>query len=116
MPSLMSYFPPETGTAFEYRDLQIWLATLEGEVARLREVLEAIGGQSTSKPFNVTGSSITMTSPGPANLTASMVQMSAGTMNFNASMAMFSGVIQCQTIIANSVVGASYTPGAGNVW
>ena len=25
-------------------------------------------------------------------------------------------VIQCDTIIANSVVGASYTPGVGNVW
>lgn len=115
MPSLMSYFPPETGTAFEYRDLQIWLSTLEAEVARLREVLEAMG-QSTSKPFNVTGSSITMTSPGPANLSAATLQMNAATMNFNTSMAMFSGVIQCQTIIANSVVGASYTPGAGNVW
>ena len=26
------------------------------------------------------------------------------------------GVIQCDTIIATSVVGTNYTPGAGNVW
>jgi hypothetical protein len=24
--------------------------------------------------------------------------------------------VQCQTLITNSVVSASYTPGAGNVW
>ena len=34
----------------------------------------------------------------------------------NAGMSKFSGVVQCDTIIANSVVGASYTPGAGNIW
>ena len=28
----------------------------------------------------------------------------------------FSGVVQCDTMIANSVVGTSYTPGAGNIW
>jgi hypothetical protein len=25
-------------------------------------------------------------------------------------------VVKCDTMIANSVVGSSYTPGAGNVW
>jgi hypothetical protein len=29
---------------------------------------------------------------------------------------MFDGLVQCQTLITNSVVSASYTPGAGNVW
>jgi hypothetical protein len=29
---------------------------------------------------------------------------------------MFSGVVQAQTVITNSVVSASYTPGAGNIW
>jgi hypothetical protein len=24
--------------------------------------------------------------------------------------------VQCDTLIANSVVAASYTPGAGNIW
>jgi hypothetical protein len=34
----------------------------------------------------------------------------------DAAMATFSGVVQCQTLIATTVVGTSYTPGAGNVW
>jgi hypothetical protein len=25
-------------------------------------------------------------------------------------------LIQCDTIIATSVIGSSYTPGAGNIW
>jgi hypothetical protein len=31
-------------------------------------------------------------------------------------MSKFSGVVQCDTLIASSVVGSSYTPGAGNIW
>ena len=37
-------------------------------------------------------------------------------MTVNAGMSKFSGVVQCDTLIANSVVSASYTPGAGNVY
>jgi hypothetical protein len=31
-------------------------------------------------------------------------------------MSSFSGVVQADTVISNSVVSASYTPGAGNIW
>jgi hypothetical protein len=31
-------------------------------------------------------------------------------------MSTFSGIVQCDTIIATTVVGTTYTPGAGNVW
>ena len=34
----------------------------------------------------------------------------------NAGMAKFSGVVQCDTLMSNSVISASYSPGAGNVW
>ena len=34
----------------------------------------------------------------------------------NAGMSKCSGVVQADTVIASSVVGASYTPGAGNIW
>jgi hypothetical protein len=30
-------------------------------------------------------------------------------------MAKFAGVVQCDTLITNSVVASSYTPGAGNL-
>jgi uncharacterized protein involved in type VI secretion and phage assembly len=34
----------------------------------------------------------------------------------NAAMSTFSGVVKCDTLITNSVVSPSYTPGAGNIW
>jgi hypothetical protein len=34
----------------------------------------------------------------------------------SAPMAQFSGTVQAQTVICSSIVSASYTPGAGNIW
>jgi hypothetical protein len=34
----------------------------------------------------------------------------------NAGMSKFSGVVQSDVVITNSVVSASYSPGAGNIW
>jgi phage baseplate assembly protein V len=45
---------------------------------------------------------------------ASQIKASAGMVSVAAGMARFDGVVQCDTLIANSVVAASYTPGAGN--
>jgi uncharacterized protein involved in type VI secretion and phage assembly len=44
------------------------------------------------------------------------VNVTSGTVSVNAATATFSGTVQCQTLIATSVVSSSYTPGAGNVW
>ncbi len=49
-------------------------------------------------------------------LDCSQLALTAGQISLNAGMVKATGVIQCDTIIANSVVGSSYTPGAGNVW
>lgn len=47
---------------------------------------------------------------------ASTVDVSAGMVKVDAAMSKFSGVVQCDTLIATSVVSSSYTPGAGNIW
>ncbi len=44
------------------------------------------------------------------------LSISAGMVSVDAGMSRFSGVVQCDTLITNAVVSASYTPGAGNVW
>jgi hypothetical protein len=36
--------------------------------------------------------------------------------NVTAGMSKFSGVVQCDTLISNTVISATYTPGAGNIW
>jgi uncharacterized protein involved in type VI secretion and phage assembly len=53
---------------------------------------------------------------GRVTVNASMVTVNAAMVEVNSGMARFSGVVQCDTLIANSVVSASYTPGAGNIW
>jgi uncharacterized protein involved in type VI secretion and phage assembly len=61
-------------------------------------------------------SGITINASAKVTVNASTVDVSAGMITVNAGMSKFSGVVQCDTIIANSVVGSSYTPGAGNIW
>jgi uncharacterized protein involved in type VI secretion and phage assembly len=58
---------------------------------------------------------ISVTSSAKVTINAAEVEINAGLLNVNASMSKFSGVVQCDTLIANSVVSASYTPGAGNI-
>jgi len=45
-----------------------------------------------------------------------VVDISAAMVNVNAGMAKFSRVVQADTVIADSIVGSSYAPGAGNIW
>jgi uncharacterized protein involved in type VI secretion and phage assembly len=47
---------------------------------------------------------------------ATLVDISASMVTVNAGMSRFSGVVQADSIITNSIVSASYTPGAGNIW
>jgi uncharacterized protein involved in type VI secretion and phage assembly len=47
---------------------------------------------------------------------ASSVEVSAGMVKVDAALSKFSGVVQCDVLITNSVVSSSYTPGAGNIW
>jgi phage baseplate assembly protein V len=58
---------------------------------------------------------ITVTCAAKVTVSASTVEISAGMVKVDAGIARFSGVVQCDTLIANSVVSSSYTPGQGNV-
>jgi uncharacterized protein involved in type VI secretion and phage assembly len=52
-----------------------------------------------------------------ANVTASAaLNVTAATLNVSAPIAIFDGVVQAQTLIANAVVGAAYTPAPGNTF
>lgn len=61
-------------------------------------------------------SGVTVDASSKVKVSASQVEISAGMVSVNAGMAKFSGVVQAQTVIATSIVGSSYTPGAGNIW
>ncbi|HEX3131868.1 MAG TPA: phage baseplate assembly protein V [Thermoanaerobaculia bacterium] len=64
------------------------------------------------------GSTVVFTAGGQIELRANVsVDLYASIVNVHAPMAIFDGVVKCQTLIAETaVVSPSYTPGAGNVW
>ena len=94
------------------------LETPGGQKATLKDgpgTVEIVDSNGNSVKMEAAGITITASAKVTVNagatvdVTASMVKVSAG-------MSQFSGVVQCDTLITNSVVSASYTPGAGNVW
>ncbi len=71
---------------------------------------------SNGNTIKLEASGITVTASAQVKVQASTVEISAGMVTVNAGMSKFSGVVQADTVISNSVVSASYTPGAGNIW
>jgi uncharacterized protein involved in type VI secretion and phage assembly len=71
---------------------------------------------SNGNSIKLESAGITITASAKVKVNASTVEVSAGMVKVDAGMSKFSGVIQCDTLISNSVVSASYTPGAGNIW
>ena len=59
---------------------------------------------------------ITVTAAAKVTVNATQVAVSAGMVTVDAGMSRFSGVVQCDTMIATTVIGTTYTPGAGNIW
>lgn len=59
---------------------------------------------------------VTIDSSALVTVNASKVSVSAGQVSVDAGLSKFSGVVQCDTLIATTVVGSTYTPGVGNVW
>lgn len=68
----------------------------------------------TSVEIGPTG--VTVTADGTVEVRSAHVAVTAGMVTVDAGMSRFSGVVQCSTLIATSVVASSYTPGAGNIW
>jgi len=78
-------------------------------------VLDDAARQLTVRHSN--GCEIVMTAGGQVRITAnSTVEVNASAVNVHAPMVNCDGVVKCQTLITQSVVSPSYTPGAGNIW
>jgi len=105
--------------------------TLDDQDGQEKMILETPGGQkitlkdgpgaveivdSNGNSVKLESSGITVTASAKVTINASQVEISAGMVTVNAGMSKFSGVVQADTVISNSVISASYTPGAGNIW
>jgi uncharacterized protein involved in type VI secretion and phage assembly len=76
--------------------------------------VEISDSNGNSLKLETTG--VRVTASAKVTINASTVEISAGMLSVDAGMSKFSGVVQCDTLISNSVISASYTPGAGNIW
>lgn len=105
--------------------------TLDDQDGQEKLLLETPGGQkitlkdgpgaveiidSNGNSVKLETSGITVTASAKVTINASQVAISAGMVTVDAGMSKFSGVVQADTVISNSVISASYTPGAGNIW
>ncbi len=105
--------------------------TLDDSDGQEKLVLETPGGQkitmkdgpgsveiidSNGNSVKLETSGITVNASAKVTINASQVAISAGMVTVDAGMSKFSGVVQADTVISNSVISASYTPGAGNIW
>jgi len=93
------------------------LETPGGQKITLKDgpgAVEVVDGNGNSVKLETAG--ITITAAAKVTVNAGQVAVSAGIVTVDAGMSKFSGVVQADTVIANSVVSASYTPGAGNIW
>jgi len=103
---------------------------LDDQSGQERLIIETPGGQrvtlkdgpgsieimdSNGNSVILESSGITVNSSAKVTINASAVEMSSGMVTVNAGMSKFSGVLQCDTLISNSVVSASYSPGSGNI-
>lgn len=71
---------------------------------------------SNGNTVTMESAGVTVTTSAKLTVNASTVEVNASMVSVNAGMSKFSGVVQADTVITNSVISASYTPGAGNIW
>lgn len=109
-----------SGTVMEFDDNDGPKVELRTSSGYRITITEGEGGaieiERGSQSVKLTPSEISVQSSGTVKVEASNVNISAAMVQVDAGMSKFSGVVQADTVIANAVVGTSYTPGAGNIW
>jgi len=81
------------------------------------------GPTATIEVTDSNGNSVRLSPDGISLSTTKKLSINAGTIDItanmvtvNSGMSKFSGVVQADTKITNSIISASYSPGAGNIW
>jgi uncharacterized protein involved in type VI secretion and phage assembly len=105
--------------------------TLDDQDGQERLILETPGGQkvtlkdgpgvlqledSNGNSVKLDAAGVTVVAAAKVTVQASQVCVSASMVQVDAGMSSFSGVVKADTVICNSIISASYTPGAGNIW
>lgn len=72
--------------------------------------------ECAGKAVRMGSKELAIESDATVTIRASQVKIEAGMVEIDSGMVRVSGVLQCQTLIAEAVVATTYTPGAGNIW
>jgi hypothetical protein len=95
---------------------QLIIETAAGQRITLLDSPGSILIEDTSgNTIRLESSGITIQASAKVVVNSSQLEISASMITVNAGMAKFSGVVQTDTLIANSVIASSYTPGTGNI-
>jgi uncharacterized protein involved in type VI secretion and phage assembly len=86
----------------------VLLTSEDGGTARIAN------GQHSSVTLSPAG--ITLQTASSVAIKASAITLEAAAINLDSALVKCVGVLQSDSLITNTVVAASYTPGAGNVW
>lgn len=116
MPSFLSQFPSEAGRGLNIAELRRWLQELEAEVQQLKRAVDDIANEEQPADYEISARSVKIQSQSRMELVSSLATISAGQLTVNCASSRFTGIVQCDTIIATNVIGSNYTPGAGNVF
>jgi uncharacterized protein involved in type VI secretion and phage assembly len=104
-----------TGSKLEFDDAAAATKVTLSTEAGHQVVLDTGGQEVTVK--HALGCTVRLTTTAVEISGNISVDVDALLMNVDAPMSLFSGIVKCQTLIAESVViSPSYTPGAGNFW
>jgi uncharacterized protein involved in type VI secretion and phage assembly len=98
-------------------DEMLVMKTPAGQTLSLRdgdggsvEIKDANGNQ-----IRLTAAGVQVQAAAKVTINASVVEVSAASVTVNAGISTFTGTLRADTVITNSVISASYSPGAGNV-
>lgn len=95
----------------------IRIETPGGQSLTLQDGPGSVGvSDSNGNAVRLEAAGITVTSAARLRVAANVIELSAGLVSVEAGMTKFSGVVQCDTLISNSVISPSYTAGQGNLW
>jgi uncharacterized protein involved in type VI secretion and phage assembly len=83
---------------------------LQDSKGGLIEISDSNGNQ-----VRLTPEGVQVVASSKVTVTASTVEVSAASLTVNSGMSTFSGVLKADTVITNSVISASYSPGVGNI-
>lgn len=107
------------------------VVTLDDQSGQETLTLETPGGQkltlkdgpgtatledSNGNSIKLEAAGITVQASAKVKVQAAQVEVTAGMVKVDTAMATFTGMVKCEVLQATTVIGTSYTPGAGNVW